>query len=151
MRWICTVSTLILKNSFLLCWKNVLNTHYLYILSLSTYQSWARDNTAATTWPWYQAMLQYLLWLLLVDTETLIFLEFFLVPEAKLRCRVAVVAKLKKCRVPSSATDIFSASNMPSMTARTSFPSYELLLHCLQSVNRFVLVLKGQLLEIQWL
>ena len=37
-----------------------------------------------------------------LDSETLIFFEFFLVPEALLRCPVVVDAKLNNCRVPSS-------------------------------------------------
>ena len=52
-------------------------------------QSWARDNTVATTRPCFQAttltviaILLYLEWLLHLDTETLIFFEFCLVPEA---------------------------------------------------------------------
>ena len=56
-------------------------------------QSWARDNTTATTWPGFQAtnlffiaLLLYSLWLLHLDTEKLIFFEFFLVPEVLLRC-----------------------------------------------------------------
>ena len=66
-------------------------------------QSWARNNTVATMWPCFQAtqllvtaLLQYSLWLLHLDTETLTYFEFSLVPEALLRCRVVVVAKLKK-------------------------------------------------------
>ena len=47
------------------------------------------------------AILLYSLWLLNLDTETLIFFEFFLVPETLWRC--LVVAKVKNCRVPSSA------------------------------------------------
>ena len=47
------------------------------------------------------AILLYSLWLLNLDTETLIFFEFFLVPETLWRC--LVVAKVKYCRVPSSA------------------------------------------------
>ena len=47
------------------------------------------------------AILLYYLWLLNLDTETLIFFEFFLVPETLWRC--LVVAKVKYCRVPSSA------------------------------------------------
>ena len=46
---------------------------------------WARDNTDATMWPCFQAtkllviaFLLYSLWLLHLDTETLIFLECFL-------------------------------------------------------------------------
>ena len=38
-----------------------------------------------------------------VDTKTLLFFAFFLVPEALLRCRAVVVVKLKVCCVPSSA------------------------------------------------
>ena len=40
-------------------------------------------------------------WLLHLDTQIEIFFEFCLVPEALLRCRVVVVAKLKNCRMPS--------------------------------------------------
>ena len=72
-------------------------------------QSWARDNTAANTEHYLQAtkvlvivLCLYSLWQLHLDSETLIFWYFFLVTEALLRCRVVVVAKLKKCRAPSS-------------------------------------------------
>ena len=44
-----------------------------------------------------------LLYVFVVATEALTFLKFCLVPEVLLRCRVVVVAKLKNCRVPSSA------------------------------------------------
>ena len=47
------------------------------------------------------AFLLYSLWQLHLVTETLIVFEFFLFPEALLRCRVVVVAKIKNCSVPS--------------------------------------------------
>ena len=59
-------------------------------------QSWARYNTAATTWPCFQAtqllvlvMCLCLLWLLHLYTETLKNFEFFLVAEDLLRCTEA--------------------------------------------------------------
>ena len=48
------------------------------------------------------ALCQYSLWLLHFDTEASIFFVFFRVTEALLRCRVVIVAKLLKWRVPSS-------------------------------------------------
>ena len=45
----------------------------------------------------------YLLWLLHLDTEAWTFSVLLLVTEALLHCRVAFVAKLKNCRVPSPA------------------------------------------------
>ena len=69
----------------------------------SNMQIWARDNTFATTWPCFQTsklldftFLLYSLWQPRLNTETLIFFEFFLVPETLLRYRVVVVAKLNK-------------------------------------------------------
>ena len=47
------------------------------------------------------------MWQLQLDTETLTFFEFFLVPEDLLRCRVVLVAKLESCRVPSSSNKTF--------------------------------------------
>ena len=63
-------------------------------------QSWARDNTAATTWPSFQcifyfvfALCIYSLWLLHVDTEALTFSFFFLLTTvltlSRCRCREA--------------------------------------------------------------
>ena len=70
--------------------------------------SWARDNTSATAWPCFQAkkwlviaFCLYPLWLLLLDTETLTFFDFFLGTEALLRCRIVVVAKLKNVACPA--------------------------------------------------
>ena len=71
-------------------------------------QSWARDNTAATTcrvfrpWPWL-IMVWFLhsLCLLHLDTKTLKCSVFYL--SQKLYCRVVAVMKLKHCRLPSSA------------------------------------------------
>ena len=80
-----------------------LNNYYHLV-----YQSRARDNTAAPTWPCFQAtkflviaLCLYLWWLLHEDAETLSFSDFFHVIEALLRSRVVVVAKLKNCRVPN--------------------------------------------------
>ena len=71
------------------------------------FQSWARHNNATTTWPSFQATkllviawFLYSLRLLHLDTKTLNFFEFILVPKALLRCRV--VATLCNCRLPSS-------------------------------------------------
>ena len=41
------------------------------------------------------ALCLYSMWLLHLDTKTLTFCLFFLVPEALLHCRVVVVVKLK--------------------------------------------------------
>ena len=83
--------------------------HYLMLSLYRKYQSRAHDNSAATMWPCFQAtklyvtsILLHLVWLLRLETETLLFFDFFLVPEGLLRCRVVVVAKLYNCRVPSS-------------------------------------------------
>ena len=53
------------------------------------FQSWARNNTVATTRRFFQAtklfviaILLYLVWLLHGDTETEIFFEFFLIPDS---------------------------------------------------------------------
>ena len=63
-------------------------------------QSWARGKTVETTRPCFQAtilifiaILLYCIWcgyLPYLDTETKIFFEFFLVPEALFRCREAL-------------------------------------------------------------
>ena len=78
-------------------------------------QSWASDNSAATTWPCFKAtkllviaLLLYSLWQLHLDTKTLTFFTFFRVPEALLRCRVVIVAKLNNRNVPSS---VYEPSN----------------------------------------
>ena len=42
---------------------------------------------------WYRTTV-YSLWVLYLDNETITFLQFFLVPEDLLRCRVVVVAML---------------------------------------------------------
>ena len=73
-------------------------------------QSRARDNTAATTLPCFQAIkwlsniakCLYSVWVLHLDTEARTCIVFFLVTEAYLRCRVVAVAKQTNCRVPSS-------------------------------------------------
>ena len=98
------------------------------------YQSWARDNTAATTWPWFQAttlfviaILLYFLWLLLLDTKTLIFFTFVLVFEALLCCSVVVVAKLKNCPVPSSghyAFNLLKPHFLVSWSFRSDTPTF---------------------------
>ena len=69
-------------------------------------RSWARDNTATTTGTCFPAtsllviaVYLYLLWLLHFDIETLIFFVFY-----RIVGMVFVVAKLKNCRAPSSAT-----------------------------------------------
>ena len=62
-------------------------------------QSWAGDNTAATTWPCFQATqfyviakLLYVLWLLHPDTETKILYKLFPVSEALLRCCIVTLS-----------------------------------------------------------
>ena len=67
------------------------------------YQSWARDNTAATRGHGFLcykvvvfALLLNLLLLLHYDTETLRFFEFVLVPQALLHC------VLSRCRMSLS-------------------------------------------------
>ena len=81
----------------------------------SVKMSWARDNIVATTWPCYHAsklldfaLILYIfvvLWLLNLhlDTETLIFLDFFLVPEALLhtlsRCPCRAAKKLSRAQL----------------------------------------------------
>ena len=49
------------------------------------------------------ALCLYSLCLLNLDTEALTFFVLLLVTETCLRCHGVVVAKLKNCRVPSSA------------------------------------------------
>ena len=65
---------------------------------------WARDNTAATTWPCFQATqllvlnsysLSIFVQLIHLYTILLTFFEFCLVPQALLRCRDVVASKLK--------------------------------------------------------
>ena len=74
-------------------------------------QSWASHNTAATTWLCFQTqtlliIALYSLWLLYKkDIESFTFFVFFLITDDPLRWRLVVVAKLKNCRVPSSAID----------------------------------------------
>ena len=75
-------------------------------------QNWARDNTAATTWPCFQAtqllviaLLLYSLRLLHLVTETLMLFRIFSCLWGSITlscCLVVVVAKLKNCCVPSS-------------------------------------------------
>ena len=49
------------------------------------------------------------MWLHHLDTNALKFVVFFVVPDDLLRCRIVVIAKLRNCRVPSSAvcSDLF--------------------------------------------
>ena len=84
---------------------------------VSNPQSWARDNTAATTWPcfqdkkflviayWLIALFLCSLWLLHRETDPRNICRIFSGPwEAPLRCGIVVVARLKtKLRVPRSA------------------------------------------------
>ena len=70
-------------------------------------QSWARDNTAATMWPCFQAkklliiaLLLHLMGLLYFDTEALMFLYFFF--SLKLYYVLQHSVALSFCRVPSS-------------------------------------------------
>ena len=76
----------------------------------SFFQSWARVNTAATTWPCFQAtnllvmaLYPILSWLLQLDTETLTLFMFVFVPQALLlyvvallRCRCREAKKLSR-------------------------------------------------------
>ena len=77
-------------------------------------QSWAHDNTAATTWPCFQAtkmlviaLLFYSFWLLHLDTAIKKISNFVLSPKlyyivALSLSRLVLVAKLNHCHVPSS-------------------------------------------------
>ena len=80
-------------------------------LSITIVQSWAGDNSVATMWPCFQGTKLFVIAIFTISVVAIpsrhqgltIFLVPDLVLEALLRCRVVVVAKLKNCRVPSSA------------------------------------------------
>ena len=120
-----------------------------------TKQSWARGNVAATTCSCFQASTLstvYSLWLLHLHTKTLEFFLFFLRQWSAiplLCCRVVVVAKLKHCRVPSTAKKALSCMGMSIYMVSNILTSAKLLLKP-SNFCAYVLVYMYICIWLQW-
>ena len=84
------------------------NFYCIEWVTCTSFQSWARDNTTATTWQCFQAkklfiitICLYSLWLLRSDTAAFTFFEFVLVTEALFLLRFRVVVKLTLVACPA--------------------------------------------------